>query len=80
MAPGDPEKALQDKAAKSLEEVGVSSSQDVPLGNDSLDVKDDEVQYPSGIRLIFLTIGLMAVVLIVALDNYILGLLSITSL
>ena len=83
MAPGDLEKAMQDKASDWPEEVEVSSGQDVPdksSGGDSLDVKEDKVQYPTGIRLLFLTFGLMAVVLMVALDNYILGLLSITSL
>lgn len=47
--------------------------------NESLEMSSDdvptnvEVVYPSGIRLLCLTIGLMAVVLMVALDNYILG-------
>lgn len=44
-----------------------------------LDVMGDEDRYPSGIRLLFLTLGLMAVVM-VALDNYILGLLPFISL
>ncbi|KAL8953178.1 MAG: hypothetical protein Q9222_000951 [Ikaeria aurantiellina] len=35
--------------------------------------EDGAIRYPSGKRLWFLTIGLMAVVLMVALDNYILG-------
>ena len=34
---------------------------------------EDEVVYPSGLRLTFLTMGIMAVVLMVALDNYILA-------
>jgi len=48
-------------------------------GDDSLKVKEgdgDDDQYPTPIRLTFLTFGLMAVVLMVALDNYILGMLS----
>ena len=83
MAPGDLEKAMRDKASDWPKDVGVSSGQDVPdksSGGDSLGVKEDRVQYPTGIRLLFLTFGLMAVVLMVALDNYILGLLPITSL
>ena len=84
MAAGDLEKVAQDEALESPKEAEVTPGQDVPdkrSGGDSLDVKEDEVQYPSGIRLLFLTFGLMAVVLIVALDNYIIGLLlSITSL
>lgn len=49
------------------------------LANDSLAVSSDdvptniEVVYLSGIRLLCLTIGLTAVVLMVALDTYILG-------
>lgn len=83
MASGDLEKSLQNKPSDSPKEVKLSSNQDVPhkcSGDDSLDFKEDEVQYPSGTRLLFLTFGLMATVLMVALDNYILGLQSITSL
>lgn len=83
MASGDLEKALQDKASDSSRGFEVSSTQDVPHKSsegDSPDVPEDEVQYPSGVRLLLLTFGLMAVVLMVALDNYILGLRSITSL
>jgi hypothetical protein len=81
VARGDPEKAMQDEASNSPKEVEASSSQDVPdksSGGVSLDKKDDEDQYPTGIRLLLMTFGLMAVVLMVALDNYILGSLYIT--
>lgn len=44
-------------------------------GDDTLETQEDDSRYPSGIRLVFLTSGLMAVVLMVALDNYILGVL-----
>lgn len=83
MTPSDLEKAKQDKVSDSSREVEISSGQDVPDKSgegDLLDVKEDEDRYPSGIRLLFLTLGLMAVVLMVALDNYILGLLPIISL
>lgn len=82
MAPGDPEEAMQDKASHSPKEVEASSCQDVPDKSSegvSLDDKEDKIQYPTGIRLLFLTFGLMAVVLMVALDNYILGSPSITT-
>ena len=39
-------------------------------------VKPD-IKYPHGLAFFMLTVGLMAVVLIIALDNYIIGLLSI---
>ena len=39
----------------------------------SPNVKQNNSPYPSPVRLTFLTFGLMAVVLMVALDNYILG-------
>ena len=77
----DPEIAMQDKA-DSPRKVEVSSGQNLPdksSGGNLRDDKEDEDKYPSGIRLVFLTSGLMAVTLMVALDNYILGLLPITS-
>lgn len=37
--------------------------------------QNDDCEYPRGVRFAFLTIGLMAVVLMVALDNYIIGLI-----
>ena len=45
---------------------------DVEPNQPTEDIEDD-IKYPSRIRLAFLTIGLMAIVLMVALDNYILG-------
>lgn len=45
--------------------------------NERLDAEQDKTQYPSGIRLFCLTVGLMAAVLMVALDNYILGALTV---
>ena len=46
----------------------------------SIEAADDgEPQYPTGYVLVFLSLGMMAVVLMVALDNYILGnLMAIT--
>lgn len=35
--------------------------------------REDENQYPRGFTFVLLTIGLMAVVLVVAIDNYIIG-------
>lgn len=35
--------------------------------------EDDQAQYPRGVTFVLLTIGLMAVVLVVAMDNYIIG-------
>ncbi|KAL8653878.1 MAG: hypothetical protein Q9226_003660 [Calogaya cf. arnoldii] len=46
-----------------------SRSPEVPSSHSPTKI---DVVYPTGIRLFFLTIGLMAVVLVVALDNYIL--------
>lgn len=83
VASGKLEETMENKASDLSDKVEKSSSQDVPAkssGGSSLDVKEDDVRYPSGTRLLFLTFGLMTVVLMVALDNYILGLLSITSL
>lgn len=41
-------------------------------GEDSAD-KEDSREYPSVARLLIVAVGMMAVVLMVALDNYILG-------
>lgn len=82
-ARGDLEKAMPEKASDSPDVVNVSTGQDVPnksSGGNLLEVKGDDIEYPSGIRLLLLTFGLMAVVLMVALDNYILGPLIVTSL
>ena len=54
-------------------DMGISESEDT-------DSKGNQVKYPSGIRLLSLTLGLQGVVLMVALDNYILGMQSLPSL
>lgn len=41
--------------------------------------REDENQYPRGFTFVLLTIGLMAVVLVVAIDNYIIGAFEICS-
>ena len=81
-SPDNVEKLVPDKASHSPRQVELSSGQDAldaRSGGDLLDVKEDQDRYPSGVRLLFLTFGLMAVVLMVALDNYILGLLPTTT-
>ena len=47
-----------------------------PLSDEALvsrDGEEEDMQYPKGMSLFMLTLGMMAVVLMVALDNYILG-------
>ena len=52
---------------------------DEPIANDILPLEngfrklESEKEYPSGISFILLTVGLMAVVLVLALDNYIIS-------
>ncbi len=53
----------------------VQMSSEKNSGDDTLETQEIDSRYPSGIRLVFLTSGLVAVVLLVALDNYILGVL-----
>lgn len=43
-------------------------------GTEKRPENEDGNQYPDGFKFVVLTIGLMAVVLVVALDNYIIGL------
>ena len=54
-------------------DMGISESEDT-------DSKGNQVKYPSGVRLLSLTLGLQGIVLMVALDNYILGMQSLPSL
>ena len=44
---------------------------DIPIQESR--IEGEEPQYPQGYNLIFLSLGMMAVVLMVAIDNYILG-------
>lgn len=55
-------------------EAGVQPRDNDP-GMNSQDAGKKDDGYPTGMRLGLLTFGLMAIVLMVALDNYILGLL-----
>ena len=62
--------ALQSQEQETKEQEGIISEAGTassPGGS------EDDIQYPTGIRLLLLTMGLMTVVLMVALDNYILG-------
>ena len=67
----DPEKNAPSE--KSHNESTLESS--TPQSDETLVCRDDEedMQYPKGMSLFMLTLGMMAVVLMVALDNYILG-------
>ena len=80
VARGEPEKGIKNEAPASLKASEDCSAEKVSNGKGgdmSLSgAKEDDDRYPSRTRLTFLTIGLMAVVLMVALDNYILDLLS----
>lgn len=57
-------------------EIAVPSEKDVPSGEDP-DTQDnnddDESQYPSGLKVLILTIGLCLGMLVVALDNTVIG-------
>ena len=82
-SPDNVEKSMPDNASHSPRQVELSPGQDAlneKNGGDLLDAEEDQNGYPSGVRLLFLTLGLMAVVLMVALDNYILGLLPTITL
>jgi hypothetical protein len=57
-------------------EIAVPSEEDVPSGEapDTQDNNDDdESQYPSGLKVLILTIGLCLGMLVVALDNTVIG-------
>lgn len=63
-----------DSASQGSNLVADRIDEEAPKQHDSLHTNNkDEKCYPRGARLSFLSAGLMAVVLIVAIDNYILG-------
>lgn len=62
---GIPCASLDDTVDK---QIGKTGTEKRPSGN------EDGNQYPHGFTFVVLTIGLMAVVLVVGLDNYIVGL------
>ena len=79
---GEEDKVAQSLGQSNLHE-GESISQDMELnavvqateeakGEDPID-KEDSREYPSGAWLLIVTVGMMAVILMVALDNCILG-------
>ena len=83
MIGGSEEDNVAQRLGQSNLDQGMSISQDVELNavtqateevkaEDSID-KEDNREYPSGVRLLIVTVGMMAVILMVALDNYILG-------
>ena len=79
---GEEDKVAQSPGQSNLHE-GESVSQDMELNavvqatEEAKDKgpidKEDSCEYPSGARLLIVTVGMMAVILMVALDNYILG-------
>ena len=62
----------QEKSSQGIELNDVAQATEQVEGEDTID-NDDSHEYPSGARLLIVTVGMMAVVLMVALDNYILG-------
>ena len=63
----------QDKPApQDIELNAVAQPTEEVKGEDPID-KEDSREYPSGVRLLIVIVGMMAVILMVALDNYILG-------
>lgn len=79
IAASDSEKMTQNKAQPSPKTSDHRPTQETcndDKGYNPPNAKPKDSRYPSPMRLTFLTVGLMAAVLMVALDNYILGLPS----
>ncbi|KAL9629497.1 MAG: hypothetical protein Q9164_006855 [Protoblastenia rupestris] len=64
--PGSVEEDLQSFPGEGRAVLDIEPSEDIE------DVEDNH-DYPTGLRLVTMTLGIMAFVLMVALDNYILG-------
>ena len=80
MKPGESETGFQNEipaSPKNTQDSAIQQESNNTSGDELLNAEENDEQYPSRIRLTFLTFGLMAVVLMVALDNYILGTLLI---
>ena len=74
MAPGLRQSNLHQSKLplQGMELNAVAQATEEVRGEDSAD-KEDSREYPSVARLLIVAVGMMAVVLMVALDNYILG-------
>ena len=76
MNSGESETEVQNEtpaSPKSSEDSAIQQESNTTSGDESRSAEENDEQYLSRIRSTFLTFGLMAVVLMAALDNYILG-------